>query len=141
VTDPLETESLAISQYLLAVRPGRDLVQRYRDANAELCPEQPAWQDRAMLDFVRRHPRSLPLFDAASGVLRPHSLLRRKILVMMAILETTPQFAAHFDTENAGRLQVLAKLGAYGLRSVVTTVAGLLMYAIVIGTRHRVLRE
>jgi hypothetical protein len=52
--------------------------------------------DDALVRLVRRHPRLLRPIDTLLAVLRPDALLRKKLLLMAAILETQPQYAADF---------------------------------------------
>jgi len=50
----------------------------------------------AMTRFVQRHPWTLPALDAALALTRPDTLLRKKLLLMAAVLETRPEYSAAF---------------------------------------------
>jgi hypothetical protein len=79
---------------LLGVDPSPELIERYRRAEAALFPRAASNEDAALLEFVLRRPSLLPLLDAAAGLLRPANRLRRKLVVLSAILEADP---AHVD--------------------------------------------
>src|SRR5438046_9346229 len=97
----LEAEARLFTRYLVGRPPPAELVDRYRAANAAIFTEPVAREDAALVAFARRHPWSVSLLDAASGLLRPGSLLRNKILLMAAILETSPAFAAELLPRDA----------------------------------------
>src|SRR5438093_10718892 len=82
----LEAEAHLFARYLVGRPPPAELVDRYRAANAAIFTEPVAREDAALVTFVRRHPWSVSLHDAASGVLRPGSRLRNKIVLMASIL-------------------------------------------------------
>lgn len=127
----LALESRRISRYLLDVDPPRELVDRYLRANALLFPAPPSVEDEAILDLVRRHAWSLPFLDAAAGLIRPDSLLRRKILLMLAILETSPELARRFEPEDSGKMNLFLRLTGVAIASVVTIGIGLGVFAVV----------
>ena len=67
----LDMEARTFTRYLVGRPPPPELVARYREANAVLfaTPVDPV--DAAVVDFVRRHPWSVGLLDAAVGLRRP----------------------------------------------------------------------
>jgi len=108
-------EAALFSRYLLRTDPAPDVVERYADACDRLFPGPPSAADGALVAYARRHPRLLPSLDAAAAILRPGALLRRKILVMAAILEATPGGAEHFlprANTRAGLAWLLISTGA-----------------------------
>lgn len=94
--EQLRTEARALARYLLRLDPAPALVERYADACAVLFPDPPTRADDALLRFAVRHPRLIAPLDAAAAIVLPGALLRRRILVMAAILETTPEHAERF---------------------------------------------
>ena len=94
--ETLSAEALLLSRYLLGRGPQEETVARYVTANRRLFAEPFEPRDAAVLDYCRRHPRALPLLDAGAGLVAGQSLLRKKILVMAAILETTTSCAPDF---------------------------------------------
>jgi hypothetical protein len=126
--EALTAEARRIGRYFLGEDPPEDLVDRYREASLVLFPGTPDPADGGVLDFVHRHPWSLPLLESALGLLRPQALLRRKTVVMMAVLETDPRFADRFEAHCPGRAGAIVRLSGLGLSSAVKIVGGLLLY-------------
>jgi len=121
-------EASTFTRYLVGRPPTPELVARYREANAVLfaAPVDPV--DAAVVDFVRRHPWSVGLLDAAVGLRRPGSLLRNKILVMAAILETSPAFADEFLTRPVHPVLLVLRTAALGTLAVARALVGLALY-------------
>jgi hypothetical protein len=127
-TEALADESRSITHYLLGKEPPHDLVQRYIEANAILFSGGSSSSDLAMVAFVQRNPWSLPYLDSALSILRPDCLLRNKILLMVAILEATPQFTDAFRPEPFSIPQFFWRMGKYGISSIVKFLTGVLVY-------------
>lgn len=102
-------------RYLLERDPPEELINRYIAASEQLFSDDTASGDAALLDFVDRHPHSLPFVDAAAGLMRPNSLLRKKILLMAAILEASVHHASEFLAPPPGRGRTLLSLAWYAL--------------------------
>ncbi len=131
----LEGEARVFGRYLVGREPPDELVERYRAANAAIFTEPVGPEDAALVAFVRRHAWSVSLLDAASGLLRPGNLLRNKILLMAAILETSPAFADDFLPRNTGPLRLLLGVFAHGTVAVARAVLGAVVYAAAIRSR------
>jgi len=67
--------------------------------------------------------------DAASGLLRPGSVLRSKILVMAAILEASPAFADDFLPRAVHPVALFGQLALHGSLVVVRALLGPLVWA------------
>ena len=128
-------EARLFTRYLVGRPPPAELVDRYRAANAAIFTEPVAREDAALVAFARRHPWSVSLLDAASGLLRPGSLLRNKILLMAAILETSPAFADEFLPRDARPLRLLLTLLAHGTVAVARAALGAVVYAAAVRSR------
>lgn len=124
IATDLRAEAVQLARYLAGVAPSEELVERYARAHAEvLRPPTPA--DRAVLAFVRAHPWSLPLLDAGTALVRGAPLLRRKLLVMMAILEATPEHADRtLPVDGLGLPRLALRLGRAGATAAVKLGAG-----------------
>ena len=131
----LSQEGAAIARYLVGSAPPAPILERYVQAHTALFPDVPSPSDRSLVVFIRRHPWALPYLDGAMGLLRPHGLLRNKILLMLALLETTPEFADLFFPERASPGSALARIPGCGLRAAVSALVGLVLYPFAVRTR------
>jgi hypothetical protein len=134
-TDALIQECRVITQYLLGQEPPQDLINRYIEANSIHFTGETSHTDLAIVAFVRRNPWSLPFLDAVSGFFRPNSLLRKKILLMIAILEAAPQFAVFFLPERFSIPRFLWRMSGYGLSSAVKFMIGCFIYPFAVNAR------
>lgn len=131
----LMEECSIITRYLLKQEPPHDLVQRYIEANSILCAGETSPSDLAVVSFVRRNPWSLPYMDAASAFFRPNSLLRSKILLMIAILEATPQFTDAFTPEPFSIPYFLWRMAGYGIAGLAKVFIGTFIYPFAVNTK------
>lgn len=130
-TDDLRAEAIAFGRYLIGHAPADDLIERYCRANEKLLAREP--KDPAVR-YAREHPWTIPMLDAATGLVTlrgGYSLLRKKLLVMMAILETTPEHVARTEPKTVGVTELVVRLGVAGARTAVNAAAGLALLAMV----------
>lgn len=130
-TGPLAEEALRLSRYLIGREPSPELMERYTQAHRRLLSEPPSPRDRAWLAFSRRHPWALGPLDAAAGLAAPRSLLRRKIYLMTAVLEASPDHRDKFLPENRGPLGLIMHLGGLGLSAVIKSLTGLVLMRLI----------
>ena len=134
-TAALAHECRAITRYLVEQEPSQDLISRYIEANAVLFTDEASGPDLAIIAFVRKKPWSLPFLDAVSGLMRPNSLLRNKILVMIAILEATPQFSDFFLPESFSIPQFFWRMAGYGISSMAKFLIGVFIYPFAVNAK------
>jgi len=126
--DDLAVEARIFARYLVGQEPAPEIVARYADAIGALFPEPPSPADAALVGFARSKPWSVPFLDAAAGLVAPKSLLRSKILVTAAILETTPALAGEFLPRNRVSLvSLLLQLAGAGLAAVGYALGGFVL--------------
>jgi hypothetical protein len=123
----LHHEAAALGRYLLGRPAPKEALRRYVEGSLRLFDGTASREDLAIVAFVRRHSWSLPPLDAACGLLRPRSLLRQKLILMLAILETVPEIASDFLPVARPRALVVVRLLAAGLVAGLKTAAGLLI--------------
>lgn len=125
---PLADECRVITRYLSDRFPDARLIHRYIEAHRILLggPEDPV--EIARMVFVHRNPWSLPFLDAASGLLRPHSLLRRKVLLMTALLEAAPEFTDLFVPREMSVPRLLWCMAGYGISSLAKLLVGCFLH-------------
>ncbi len=92
----LAREARLFSRYLLRRDPPPEMIGRYQAACARLFPTPPEAEAAAVLSFVSRHAWALGPIDAVLAWREPEHDLRRRLLVMSAILEASPRFADLF---------------------------------------------
>jgi hypothetical protein len=129
--EQLRAESFLITRYLLRCDPSEELSKRYVDANLSLLAEQHSLKRNPELSFIRRYPMSLPFIDAAAGLLSPESIVRKKILIMTAILEATPVHASFFLQRQDSAFKVIGSLAWQGLRSMFKLAIGIPIYMLI----------
>jgi hypothetical protein len=125
----LRTEAIAFGRYLVGSGPGEALIERYIEANETLLTGYGIAEDEAVLDFARRHPWSIAMLDAAAGLRGAPSLLRRKLLVMTAIVETTPENVDATEQRAVGLPVLVARVGVATARTAVNAGVGLVLAA------------
>ncbi len=119
----LDAEARSFAHYLLRVEADPGLRQRY----AAAVRTRFANAIDGDLTFVRRHRWALPFVDAATAVVRPRSQVRQRLLLMAALLETSPQHAEFFLAPPPPRLALLLGLGARAFSSAAKLLAGALL--------------
>ena len=134
--EALRAEALLFTGYLLGQRPEPEWVERYVAACRTLLPRPPDPRDEALLAFCARHPRAVAYLDAAAGLLARESLLRKKILVMAAILETTTRCAPEFLPRTASAPALVARLAGLGITAAFETFVGAALFVAVGGLRR-----
>lgn len=122
--DALAREARLITRYLVDRDCPPGLVERYVAAHRhhDLAGSGRA---AAVAQFAFRHPWSLPHLDAAGALSADGVALRGKVLVMSAILETSPELTAAFLPRSANRGAVIASLALHGVVALATALVGL----------------
>jgi hypothetical protein len=126
----VDEEAAIFARYLVRSAAPADVVARYREAVGRLFPGPDGARDRALLAFVHRHPWSVGCLDAAAALLAPGSRLRQRLLVMAALLETTPDGAAEFLPREPTLGELALRLPAIGLGAVGRLLVGLVLFPI-----------
>lgn len=107
-------EARLFSRYLGGRAAPPDLLARYTDAIASLGLDAPAGADARLLAWARAGRPFIGLLDAGCAVLRPRGNLRRRLLVMTAVLEASPDYADRFIPLGGSRLAQTATLALAG---------------------------
>jgi hypothetical protein len=124
-----------MSRYLVGQEPPADIVKRYVEANALLLADTVQRPELAVIDFVRRHPRSVAYLDAAAALIRPRSLLRKKLLLLLALLEASPQFTEFFLPVEQSVSRTVLRLTAHAASFAVKLMIGGFIYPIAVRAR------
>ena len=133
--ESLREEAFRFARYISGARPGPEIVERYVDACRKLSLDRPVGEDRGLLGFVHGHPSALGPLDAVCGILRPQALLRKKLFVMLALLETSPAHAKLFIAGPRGWAGAACRLAFYGISVCLKLLTGLLIFPLARGAR------
>jgi hypothetical protein len=123
--DDASADAALLSRHLVGEVAPPEVLARFAAGCRALFPDAPAGADAALLAFVRRHPRTLPLLDAATALRAPGSALRARLLLMAAVLETTPRYADAFLPVDLPPLRLAWRLARDGTLAVLQALAGL----------------
>jgi nucleoside-diphosphate-sugar epimerase len=122
-------EASFITRYILGVPCNQELKVRYAQAIERLKIELDL-EERRLWRMVDRYPSLLRIIDGGLAFLKPHGGIRRKIYMMLAILEASPEYADEFLPKKCTRLHLLG-LMAVGLRAGLAAVAGVLFIKVI----------
>ena len=86
--DILETEARIFTRYLVRRGASAQAVRLYKTAVSGSKPDK---ADEKLLNFMRTHPSSIGFIDAGLVFHDPSSEARRRLYVMLAILEASPE--------------------------------------------------
>lgn len=90
-------EADLFARYLGAGAGDADLLKRYTKALAELQIPVSS-NEQELLNRIKHHPFLLPYVDAGLAYLNPTHTVRRRILLMSALMETEVQYTHLFLT-------------------------------------------
>jgi len=117
-----------MSRHLIGREADPAVLARYAEGCRKLFEGTPDHPGGAHLAFALRHPWSLPCLDAACGLLQPQGILRKKLFLMLAILETTPRHADLFLPQPRSRGWLAGRLVVWGVGGLAKTAMGLLLF-------------
>lgn len=119
-----ERECRLFSRHLIGAEPSREIVDRYGRACARLLGDDSRQGPTSALDFARAHPWSIGLLDAGCGLIDKDNLLRRRLLILTAILEATPDHVEAFLAPPRPVPMVAARLALTGIRAALRAMVG-----------------
>jgi hypothetical protein len=114
----LDAECVSFARYLTRQTPTPYVLDKYRDAHGLQSHLNAAWAsrfDRALIAVARAHGAGTWLVDAYTAVFRKSALVRRKWVLLVAILESTAPTAAIFEgPDSEHRAALVMRLAARG---------------------------
>lgn len=120
--DKLKHEAQLFTYYLIGRDANRKAVQLYKStANDKLDPT-----DQKLLDYMKAHPWSIGLIDAGLVFYKPSSRARRRIYLMLAILETNIEYSDLFLAKKRSPLYLLV-VGVAGFRAITRAILGVVL--------------
>ena len=131
----LEREGRVLTRYLIGRDPDGYILRKYADGHGAMPGTgNPAdGLDRVLLATAVRGPVLARIADAYARIFRPRGTLRRKLILLVAVLENAPATHRSFTAGADGRraaalLRIAGALGAFAL----ALGAGLILF----GPRH-----
>jgi hypothetical protein len=99
----MKEDAEILTRYLVGDAPSEAITNLYISAISKLhiLPSSP--RDEKLLAFALAHPSYISFIDAAHALFYPRSVLRKKLYILFAILETQPQYAHLFLPEKRAR--------------------------------------
>lgn len=128
----MRNEAITFGKYLLSGKsPDEKSIALYEAAHVHRPIEVPD-TERKLLAFALRNRWALGAIDGALAFKNPDHVIRRKLLVMSAILECRPQYAELFIPEKRSFLYIFA-FGWIGFRAVCKAIFGRVLLLMVRG--------
>ena len=125
---PVDEREFAIfSRYLLGEPGAERLKPHYEAAARRLAASAFSPRSTATMAMVLAKPSALPYIDAACGFVDPANTLRRRLIVLTAVLEASPEHTRHFLHQGENRAQIFRTLAIIGLQSAWHTSVGAVM--------------
>lgn len=110
--DSSARECRILSRHLIGVTPTREITTRYAAACRQLLGSRAPLSRIESLAY--RQPLLIGILDAGCGLVARDHVLRKKLLILTAILETTPEHARRFLPTRNRRPFILAELAFAG---------------------------
>lgn len=126
----LEQEANNYSRYLLDRDPPKDMIERYIHASRKLGIDAVSISDSKIMEFSHAYPWTIPFLDAATGLMHPDALIRKKIYTMAAVLEASTLFTEAFLPRTLSPLSLFVRLISSGIIAGIKIIIGmpLLLY-------------
>jgi hypothetical protein len=122
--DDLPRHARLVARHLIGEEPTADEAARWARALEVAALPLERERDRRLWALAMRGPGWLGLVDAGLALADPHSPVRQRVCLMLAILEASPAHTRHFLAGRWGPGALLA-LGARGTAAVLRAAAGL----------------
>jgi hypothetical protein len=130
-TADLDGECIAFARYLTGGTPGPYVLEKYRDAHqrhAALRSGTPIIE-RALLAAARAAAPGAWLVDAYTAIFLKKAVVRKKWVLLVAILESCAPTADYFDRPDpGGRVAAIARLGGRGILFLVGLVLSMIVF-------------
>jgi hypothetical protein len=102
--DNLVQECLVFCRYLSGVSPDSYVLRKYHDANkinSEMYRNQTTYFEAILITLARIHPFLTQMVDTYTVFLCKNAIIRKKLVLLLAILESCP--ANRYKLDNIGQ--------------------------------------
>jgi hypothetical protein len=124
----LERECRVFTSYLTGGAADAYVLARYVAAQRLSTRDGDRAIDLWLLGVAALGPWGTGVADAYAGLARRSSVLRRKLALLVAILENAPAHHRRFDSASAGRARALAGLAVAGASFALRLVLGVTLF-------------
>lgn len=125
----LEKQARLFTRYLINKPANSRVTKVYVHA---LHNNPPAIEDydNKLIALVMKQPRLLSMIDAGLPFVRPYSELRRRIYLMLSILESDPEYSEDFLPKQRG-LSYILTIGFSGIFALTKAIFGVVFLKVV----------
>jgi len=126
----MESECQVFTRYLLGCSPQSYVVKKYTDAHRVAAVFSKGSRfDELLVRAARVHPALTRLADSHARMFAPTGLLRKKLVLLLAILETSAPSCHLIDAvDGGGKVALLARLFVKGIAFAFSVIAGAILF-------------
>ena len=125
----LQRECRVFTRHLIGTAPGEYVAERYLDAHRVRTDFTPRSRfDRFLCWFAAVTPFAARLADAWCAVFAPGSVLRRKLVLLLAMLESCAPHYRRLEDVSGNRALAFAGLFARGLGAALVLLVSVLLF-------------
>lgn len=122
-------EAEIFGAYLLGEQPSEQVITLYEQAMDKLKISVNG-KDERLLKWMLDNPDAIGMIDSGLALVKPQSVIRRKLLVYLAILESVPQYA-HLFLPSATSATYPLYIFWVGVRATFKAAAGMIIVKLV----------
>lgn len=119
-----EEEASKIAIYLIGKECGCILAERYKSA-IEIQQVILNDKEQKLWNLALKGTFWMASIDSGLALINPKSQIRKKIFIMLAILETTVDFHTFFIPEKMSKFKTILLLGLNGIKAIFHAIIGL----------------
>ncbi|HUQ67088.1 MAG TPA: hypothetical protein VM101_13085 [Flavitalea sp.] len=125
-----EEECVAMVKYLTGIEPDHKLIDVYQYASKKI-PVALSVTDEKLWKACVKHTWLIPYIDAYLGFSQPTHPIRKKLFMVLALLETQPEYHQFFLTSGTSRLKAFFIVAAVSVSSVIKIIIGRILLWII----------
>lgn len=123
------TEANILTEYLLGKGVSQKEEALYNDAMLQLNIELTE-EEQSVWEYMFRNKWTIPCIDGALALTEPNGNIRRKIFILLAILEASPEHAERFLPRRFNLFYIF-KIIFTGIVAVLRAITGLLILKLI----------
>lgn len=114
--EPLIKECRVFTRYLASQKPNHYILGKYNECHQKLNFKPADFHDSLLLKLAAGSSFFTRMTDVYSRFFRSHSIVRKKLAYLIAILEVSPPYFRFYDSaDNMGKLGFLVTVGLKGI--------------------------